>query len=498
MKMLREIYEKIVSGVEVRQNLIQIKKALKQDKDNKIALLYYLAGDYELLYKLLKDEDAKVRKNTALIMGELAVPEFMGKLYEAYDKEEKLFIKSDYLIAMKHFDYRQQLEALKERLAFLVEGTFEESNIKHINEEKKLLTNMILDIEGVHKHTFNGYHILSDLILLTNRDHKEVTLNAIHNGMAKTFNAGVVVRTSDLQEILNLRTYSEMLFRLKDTLTVSNDAKVAAQEILKGDLLNFLNVRHEEKAPYYFRLEVKSKMPLSEKSNFAKKLAIELENNSNRALVNSTSNYEVEIRLVENKEGLFNVLIKLYTIVDERFTYRKNAVAASIAPVQAALIAELARPYLKEGAQVLDPFCGVGTMLIERNKLVSATPMYGIDSFGEAIDKGIENSKYAHTIINFINRDFFDFKHDYLFDEIFTNMPTRGGRKTEDEMAMLYSDFFKKALMVLKDEAVIVMYTRDRQLVQKGVLQNKAYSILKEYSISKKEGAYLYILQVKQ
>lgn len=497
MDMLRDHYENIVNGVDVRQNLIEIKKLLKQE-NNKIALLYYLAGKYELLYSLLFHEDAKVRKNVALIMGELAVPEFMNKLYEAYNKEEKLFVKADYLEALKHFDYRDLIDELKERLAYLVEGQFEKTSMKHINEEKKLLTNMILDIEGASKHTFNGYHVFSDLILLTNRDHREVTLNEIKNGRTKTFNAGVVVRTRDLEEILRIRTYSEMLFRLKDALTVSNDAKSAAEEILKGGLLDFLNIRHKEKAPYYFRLEIKSKMLLSEKSTFAKRLAAELENGSGRDLINSTSNYEVEIRLVENKEGLFNVLIKLYTIADERFSYRKHAVAASIAPVQAALMVALAKEYLKEGAQVLDPFCGVGTMLIERNKLVPATPMYGIDSFGEAIDKAIINSRCDHTVINFINRDFFDFKHDYLFDEIFTNMPTKGGRKTEDEMAMLYNNFFKKALTVLKDEAIIVMYTRDRDLVQKGVLQNKAYHILREYSISKKEGAYLYIIRVRR
>ncbi|MBE6025060.1 MAG: methyltransferase domain-containing protein [Cellulosilyticum sp.] len=493
--MLRETYEQIKDGVDVRKNLIELKKALKQDS-NKMALSYYLAGEYDIFYKLLEHEDAKVRKNTALIMGELAVSEFLKPLFTAYQREDKLFVKADYLVAIRHLDYRNILEELKERLDFLVKETFEETSMKHINEERKILTNMILDIEGAKKHTFIGYNVLSDVILLTNRDHKEITLEQIKNGKAKTFNAGVVVCTRDLEEILGIRTYSEILFRLRDVLTVSCDPKQAAEKIWKGGLLDFLNMRHEEKAPYYFRLEVKSKMPLSEKSSFAKKLATALEEVSNRQVVNSTSNYEVELRLIENKDGDFNVLIKLYTIPDQRFSYRKHAVAASIQPVQAALIAELAKPYLKEGAQVLDPFCGVGTMLIERNKLVPATPMYGIDSFGEAIDKAIENSRRDHTIINFINRDFFDFKHQYLFDEIFTNMPTRGGRKTDAEMELLYSRFFKKALEILKDEAVMILYTRDRDLVLKGVTQSPLYHIEQNIAISKKEDAYLFIIKV--
>lgn len=41
-------------------------------------------------------------------------------------------------------------------------------------------------------------------------------------------------------------------------------------------------------------------------------------------------------------------------------------------PSLAALIMELAAPYLKENAQIIDPFCGVGTMLIERDIRVPA------------------------------------------------------------------------------------------------------------------------------
>ena len=165
--MLRETYEHIKNGEEVRKNLIELKAALKEDS-NKMALSYYLAGEYEIFYKLLEDEDAKVRKNVALIMGTLGVQEFMTPLYKAYVKEEKMFVKADYLAALKHLDYRGILEELKERLDFLIKGTFEETSMKHINEEKKLLTNMILDIEGTKKHTFIGYDVLSDLILLTN------------------------------------------------------------------------------------------------------------------------------------------------------------------------------------------------------------------------------------------------------------------------------------------------------------------------------------------
>ena len=71
-------------------------------------------------------------------------------------------------------------------------------------------------------------------------------------------------------------------------------------------------------------------------------------------------------------------------------------------PSLAALIMELAAPYLKENAQIIDPFCGVGTMLIERDIRVPAREKYGTDIFGEAIDGARENAALAGEQINFI------------------------------------------------------------------------------------------------
>jgi len=56
----------------------------------------------------------------------------------------------------------------------------------------------------------------------------------------------------------------------------------------------------------------------------------------------------------------------------DRFDYRKGSVAASIHPSAAAMLLMLAKPYLRKNAQLLDPCCGVGTMLVERHRLLPA------------------------------------------------------------------------------------------------------------------------------
>ena len=220
------------------------------------------------------------------------------------------------------------------------------------------------------------------------------------------------------------------------------DAAVAADTIVASDLLNFLNRSHGERKPYYFRVEFKSKRPLDEKSTFVKKLSGQIEKLSGRKLINSTTNYEVELRLIENKEGNCNMLVKLFTLRDERFSYRREVISMSIRPVNAALTVALAKEYMKKDAQVLDPFCGVGTMLIERHKAVPANTSYGLDILEEAADKAKINTEAAHQVIHYINRDFFRFTHEHLFDEVITDMPFKMGRTTEEEIRELYERFF--------------------------------------------------------
>jgi 23S rRNA G2445 N2-methylase RlmL len=274
------------------------------------------------------------------------------------------------------------------------------------------------------------------------------------------------------------------------------DAQKAAHGLMDAELLEILDSLHKEDGEYYFRIEVKSAMDLEARSAFTKKLAGELEHLSKGRLINSTSDYEVEIRLIANKDGLFFPCLKLATIKSKRFAYRKNTIAASIHPSTAALIMELSKEYLKENAQIMDPFCGVGTMLIERNKLVPAREMYGTDIFGEAIVFARENTELAGAKVNYIHRDFFDFKHEYVFDEIVTNMPLRG-KKTKQEMDDFYRDFFEKSKEILAKEAVIIMYTNEIGFVKKQLRLQKNYTMLQETCMQPKNDFYLLILGYK-
>ena len=81
---------------------------------------------------------------------------------------------------------------------------------------------------------------------------------------------------------------------------------------------------------------------------------------------------------------------------------------------------------------------------MERRFAVPARNAYGIDTFGEAIEKARVNSKIAGMQTNYINRDYFDFVHDYKFDEIVTDLPA--GKLSKPELDDLYRRFFEKSV----------------------------------------------------
>ncbi len=491
-KMIRELYQKLQNNQELRPTLGELRKLCK-DYSHRHALLYCIGDDYRLFHELLNNEDAKVRKNTALLIGELGIQAMVDMLYQCYRAEQMLFVKPSYLTAMKELNFIKYLPDFKERLHELSKAEFTVEEKKHRSEEMRELSTLIVMAEGIKKHEFTGYSMEQDLILLTNRNHIDITLNQLSSESKKAFGAGVMVKTNQLKEVLPIRTYTELLFAVPGMLKAGNDPIEIAKVIDKAGLVKFLKQRHSGTPPYYFRIEYKTKLPLDKKSAFTKKLAQEIENNTMREMVNSPSDYEIELRLIEGKDGNINLLLKLYTLPDHRFDYRLQSIATSIRPVNAALTVALAKSYMKEQAQVLDPFCGVGTMLIERHKAVKANTTYGIDCYEEAIKLAKANTEAAHQLIHYINKDFFEFTHDYLFDEIITDMPFAMGKTNQANIVQIYDRFFDKSREVLKEEAVMILYTHDRELVKKGA-RKYAYQIEKEYEISAVEGTYVVVL----
>lgn len=479
----------------IRTNLSALRQQIKNE-EKKQELLQQMDQWGALFIEFLGNEDAKTRKNAALLLGDLAYEPAMQPLYTAYKEEKTLFVRASYLQALSGLNVTKILPDLRDTLQELLEMQPEPENKKHIEEEIRALRKIIIQNEGISHHTADLKGKKVSVILLTNRIHRETVRRMVEDGDALLHPLGVYVETDNLEKLMQLRTYRDIVFPLKMDGFLSADAEETAKGIMDAGILSILDSLHKEGGEYYFRIEIKGTMDLEKRSIFTRKLGRELEHLSGDRLVNSTSDYEVEIRLIQNKNEEFFPCLKLSTIKSKRFAYRKNAIAASIHPAAAALIMELSKDYLKENAQIMDPFCGVGTMLIERNKKVPAKEMYGTDIFGDAIVYARENTALAGMKANYIHRDFMDFKHEYLFDEIVTNMPLRG-KKTKQEMDEFYADFFRKAKKILVKDGIIIMYTNETAFVKKQLRLQKEYVLLQETCMQPKNDFYLLIISYK-
>lgn len=195
-----------------------------------------------------------------------------------------------------------------------------------------------------------------------------------------------------------------------------------------------------------------------------------------------------------NKEGRFIPFLKLSTLPDRRFSYRKEVLPTSIHPVNAALLMKLAEGYMKKDAKVLDPFCGTGTMLIERARLHPCDTLYGIDILEEAISKARYNAEKANIPIHYINRNYFDFRHSYRFDEIITNLPGMGKNKDVRSVEVLYDRFLQKSNEVLEKNGMILVYTTMPKVWKEVCEKHPEYTIEKEAVINEREDSRLFVL----
>lgn len=492
---MERILNELIKKENNRSNLSTLRQMMKEEAKRE-QFLRLIEGKENLIMDFLEDSDAKTRKNAALLLGDMKCQKAVECLYATYKKEQTLFVKSSYLQALAELEVEDKLLDLKTCLEELSNTIPTTENKKHIDEEIRALRKIVIRYEGISRHIPDIKNKKVSVILLTNRTQRETVRRMITCGTATVHPLGVWVDTENLPALMKIRTFRDMVFPLMKEGFLPADPIDAARGIWGAGILELLNSIHKESGKYYFRIECKGAMELEQRSSFTRKLAAELETLSKGELVNSTSDYEVEIRLIANKNGEFFPCLKLSTIKKRRFTYRKNAIATSIHPSTAALIMELAKDYLKEDAQIIDPFCGVGTMLIERNLKVPAREMYGTEIFGDAIVYARENTKLAGMRVNYIHRDFRDFKHDYLFNEIITNMPVRG-KKTKQEMDVFYGEFFEKAKEILTKDAVVIMYTNELGFVKKQLRLHKEFSMLQETCIQPKNDFYLLIMGYK-
>jgi len=467
-----------------------------------------IGNSKEKLATLLQHTDPKVRKNVCSVIGELGDPAYLTSLYNAYALEDQLFVRPSYVLAIGNCGGAIDAESLREILKDLVikekasEGNDSElTNNKHINEEKLALSRAINKLSPPIHHKFKGFEYPVPMLLTVMNYQYQLTLKELDEKSidGTLVDNGILIHEKDLDKVYSCRTFYELFYPLEECKDLEFDYKTIASAIIDANIVDFLNQCHdsESNSPFGYRIEFKTADYNRDRSDFVKNLARELDELSSGDLKNSPSSYEVEVRIVE-KNNLCSVFVKLYSFKDNRFNYRRNDLATSINPVTAAIVMKSIEKWLRPSAKVIDPFCGTGTMLIERAKLEEYGTLSGVDIFRTAISAATINSKLANVDIDLIDEDILEYSTLEPFDELITNMPFDNKSATHNKYAELYSEFAKKISSLVKPCGMAFIYTIEKQLFREVLMDNEELELLQEIKIeSGRLTPHVFVIRVK-
>lgn len=489
---LPQLWARAVNQDNPRGILSVLRDMLKKEKPRGI-FKRMLGNSKEKLSAFLQDSDPKVRKNACGIIGELGDPDYLEALYRAYAAESQLFVRSSYVLAIGNCGDASDVEKLKEMLKSITlkEAAPEDNDslmkdAKHINEEKLALAKVIAKLSPIDHHEFKGFETPVHMLLTAMNDQFETTLKDLAHKSIKgsLTNDGILICEKDLDKVYSCRTFYELLYPLEGCKRLQFDYMKIAAAIIKSNIFDFLNQCHvnDSNTPFTYRIALDTIEINSERSQFVKNLSMEIDELSKGRLQNSPSSYEVEIRVVEKKKS-FNVFVKLLTYRDHRFDYREKVLPSSINPITAAIVMKAIDKWLKPKSKVIDPFCGTGTMLIERAKAKDCLSLTGIDIFKKAIEDAAINSNLADLNIKLIASDILEFSTYDQFDELITNMPFESKTGAHSFNKELYSGFVNRISKLLKADGMAFLYTVERNLLTDCLKNNKELLLVDEIKI---------------
>lgn len=419
-----------------------------------------LVFDGERFFGALMSENPKLRKNAARLAGEMQLGEAVPALVDALNAEPQRFVRPSLILALGKIGGEAAHAALR---SYNVCEPKDESEKKHFEEEREALFTALAALAAPKRHEFTG---LKKPYLLELRAPDRLSdvladeLRLLGFADARSLNTDSVrLTTSNVGELMKARCFHELLF------VASDDAAMRAKSIAfqaRPYLEELMLGAHGGEKLFGFRVEVRGQV--EERAALVKETALLCNGD---VLVNAPGSYEAELRVEPKQNGGVRIFVKLGSIPDDRFSYRLGALPASIHPATAAAVLRYASVYLKEGARVLDPFCGSGTLLIERDRLTPCDALTGVDVAHVAIDIARENAAAADCGAKFIVNDCLRFEANRRYDEVVSNLPFGNRVGTHAQNERLYAGLLAKLPQWLKPNGIAVLYTMEFTLLKK-------------------------------
>lgn len=442
--------------------------------------------DHNALEHALQTGDAKTRKNAARLMGALEDSRYECALLEALAREETRLVRPSLLLALGALGGQRAKAALE---ALPPPEASDPTQEKHAKEEAEALRRALGKLSPAVQHAFTGFSAPQSIVLLApqgfsyllQQELKALDIQASSSGAGEVY-----VATQDIHKLLRARCYYELLFPLGTNLEADKAAFA-----LKGPFLHLLQHAHAGAPPFFYRVECRN---MENRSALVKQIVQAFDGD---ALVNNPSKYEAELRLEQQENGRLKASCKLYTIKDSRFSYRKRALPASIAPATAACIARYAKGFAPGAKRVLDPCCGSGTLLVEWGKLQKNAHLTGVDISKSTLEIARENIEAAGLHAGLIHKDCAKFLAHIPYDLVVCNLPFGNRVGNHENNQALYMSICKQLPAWLSPGGVAVLYTMEYRLLQRCIEAQQSRLLRLEETRTEAGGLLPHVVVVK-
>ncbi|MEI3408309.1 MAG: methyltransferase domain-containing protein [Christensenellales bacterium] len=448
------------------------------------AMLLRMSGNPALLPAMRKalasDASPKLRRNAARLIGLFTKDEADAQLLIARLKcEDTRFVRPSLLFALGAVGGESAQRALDE---YTPAPPADETEQKHYLEECEALKQARAAAMKHEKHIFRGLDKVYE-IELTAPDRLTEQLKAeLEDFDIEAFDVrrnSLKVNTDDYIGLFEARCFSEALIPIDMKVDLTAEA---VSSCAKPFMLDFMRKTHEGEPPYRYRIEITGDLPGDINRSELKKAIRDL--TDDKTLVNAPADYEIELRIAASVSSA-RLYLKLFTVRDERFPYRKEMLPASMNPAAAAAVLRFASDYLTVNARVIDPCCGSGTLLFERGMLSPCASLTGVDISHKAIDCARVNAEAAAktcgiTQAKFICNDIMRFESKRPYDELICNLPFGNRVGNHSSCERLYEGLLDRMGLLVKKGGIAVLYTMEFTLLKNLIRERRNIEILKQ------------------
>lgn len=426
----------------------------------------------DLLNTLITSEDAKTRKNTYITIGNSQNEKLKPFLISAIKTETTFFAIPSLILALGNF--KNSLEIINEFKSNLNLDDCPEK----IKTEIELTFFKAIDKQSEHNElSFKGFNKNLNFLLTTQKNLKECLRTEIGNNLSqKEIDEGIIVSTPDINSIFKFRCFYKCLIFNENLYKINKNY----QEISKN-LINLIkNIDFLSIFDNFSKINYR--ISSNVKNNEISKFIYSTISENFSYMQNSPSKYDIEIILEEVNDKL-SIFINPTFYKDTRFNYRIEDLPASINPVTSAIVNKFTTKYIKNPANVLDPFCGTSTMLIEHSFINRNATLYGVDISKFATEKSFKNANSLNIKLNLTHSDILKFNSDIKFDLIVSNLPfgTRVGNHKNN--LALYENFVKLLPQFLSKNSYAFLYSTEVKLLTKLITANKNLTLIKKHTL---------------